>query len=522
MRLWHLPILFMSLLLLFRYGASTTVLPAEEIDALVAGSDLHSGLERGDSVGKSFRTHKDHPRAKQLRRSKAQESQKRANLLTPPLVRWVVGATMVVTGGASLSDARWAAALAMALALSLACWFLLGARTRWWFLGLCLVTPACIAGGAAAGNAAISVLAMTLLLIALKVMEEGRSPLWVGVAWGLSLAVHPATVWFLIPIFILGARMYAAHQEQEPSNQAGRVTLPGVPVTLFMVPLVAVLVIALVWPSLWRGTTTGLFYWLTDSWRELAPGQVIASASFEQVSDRAPLAWTALLQWSALLPLTILVTWCIGVWSCIKGGSSRDWTPILLTATLLLAGAVNGGLFGGRLSLFALLLVPTVLTSIQGILVVRDNLAKRDAVSIQKATAVCAVVVLGVAGIQATVGSTNLGASNGLDITIPVPYALLEEVIEADDGPEGAVPVTLVGGNTLAKRGQDQWRHAIWTLSQRSSVKVAIRPIDTSRWLLVMDADPVDMPDSAAHIIPADEPVFSRVVAGVRWDAYRL
>ncbi len=525
MKRWQLPILFLSLLLLFRYGVSTTVLSAEEIDALVAGDDLRSGLERGDSLWTGFRTHKEHPRAKQLRGSKgplAQDNRQRAELLTPPLVRWVVGSTMIVTGANSLSDARWSAALAMALAMTLVCWLLLAAGTRWWFLGLGLVTPASMVFGAAVGAAALSCLVMALLLIAFKALEEGRSPLWVGLAWGLNLAVHPATVWFLIPIFILAARIYAAKEQPKSSPRPGRIALPSVPVTLLFVPVVALCVLAIMWPALWKDTTTGLFYWLTDAWKELASGQVVTGTSYEQPNDRAPLAWTAVLQWFSLLPLTVVITWCLGVWVCLKRGGIRDWTPILLTATLLLAGAVNGGLFGGRLSLFSLLLIPTLLTSIQGILFVRDELRSRGVFSLSKATAICASVVLGVAGIQWVTGSTNLGSSNGLESSLPVPYVLLEKVVTADGVTGSPVPVTLVGGDTLSKRGKHRWKHAVWTVSQRTPLSVSIHPANTSRWLLVLDSDPVDMPDSAVHIIPSGDPEFSQVVSGVRWDAYRL
>ena len=525
MKRWHLPVLVLSLMLIFRFGTDTRVLSASEIDALVAGSELKSVLESGGSLASAFSTHPDHPRAKKLRQQrggKVQDRVKRANLLTPPLARWLVGGTMMLTGGDALSASRWAASLAMALAIALCVFFLMEGRLRWWFLALCTVVPSSWVFGSSVGVSAISCLTITLFLIALKAMRGGRSPLWVGAALGLNMAMHPATVWFLIPVFIIGAMTYSAQGPRELSPRAGRTTLPTVPLTLFVVPVVAVLVLTLCWPTLWKGTMTGVFFWITESWREVAHGQVVVGTSFEQVSNRAPLAWTALLQWSALLPASLLLLWAGGVFRGIGDKSKESWDAILITLTLLLAGAINGGLFGGRLSLFALLLIPTLLTATRGLILLEDWLGRKERFSSTQVKVVMTVLVIGSAVVQGVSGTTNLGASNGLDTDTPVPYALLGEVLEADQGGEGPVPVMLVGGDTLSKRGQERWKHAFWTLSRRTALDVSIRSSKEARWLLVIDADPIDIPDEAVYLIPDGEPTFTHVVAGVRWDAYRL
>ena len=530
MKRWHLPLLVLTLTLFFRYGTSTSVLSAAEIDGLVAGSDLKEGVERGDSLRQTFATHEDHPRAKKLRSikgGKVQDRIRRANLLTSPLVRWVVGGSMIMVGGDALSAARWAAALAMAFAIGLVCFFLLAGSTRWWFLGLCIATSAVWSSATAAGSASLSCLVITFFLIALKWMRKGRTPLWLGAAWGLTLAIHPATVWFLIPIFIVGAMAYRAEDDVKPSPRPGRLRLPEVPVTLFAVPVVAIALLTAIWPMLWKDTFGGLFFWITEAWREIAAGQVIAGTSFEQTIDRAPLAWSALLQWSSLLPLSVLGMWCIGCWSRVKHDSRGDWDALLVVVTLLLAGAVNGGLFGGRMSLFALLLIPTLLTAARGVdmgwrRIERAWTEKSERLSSRQSLAVVAFLVFGSAALQGLTGTTNLGSSNGLDTDIPLPYALLEDVMEADEGGVGPVPVMLVGGDTLSRGGKDRWKHAFWTVSRKTALDVSIRTPATSRWLLVVDAEPVDIPDEAVYLIPDGDPVFTRVVSGVRWDAYRL
>jgi hypothetical protein len=529
MKRWHLPLMFCVLLVLFRYGVSPVVISADEVDALVAGSVLKERLLANDSLRSGFTTHANHPRAKSLRRSRGgqdAEARKRANLLTSPSVRWLVAGTMLLTGGDSLEHARWAGALCMALSLVLAFFFLLSLRSRWWLLGLLAVTPSTYYFASSAGAAATSCLAMTLLLLSLKGLRQKASPLWVGGAWGLSLAVHPATVWFLIPIFILSAMAYRRMEEVETSGYRGTLHLPTVPLSLFLVPVVALLVLVAVWPSLWKDTSTGLFYWISDSWRESTSGQVIAGTAFEQIHDRAPLAWTALLQWGALLPLTVLLAWCAGVWAAMKRGREGDWAPILLALTLLLAGGLNGGLFGGRLSLFGVLLMPTLVTAAQGAVFVWERyettLRQRFGKLRMKPVLVYAALVLGVGGFQAQLGMTNLGPSNGLDAALPMPYALLTRLSEETKSASAPIPITLVGGDTLSQRGSERWKHAIWTLSQRTAAKVAVRSAKDSRWLLVLDADPLDMPDESTHVIPDGDPKYTEVVAGVRWDAYEL
>jgi hypothetical protein len=521
--------MFFAFLVLFRYGVSSAVISADEMDALVAGSVLKDRLSGKGSVSSGFATHENHPRAKSLRRSKGgqdPEARKRANLLTSPVVRWVVGGTMLLTGGDSLEHARWAGAFCMALSLVLAFFFLVSVRSRWWLLGFFAVTPATYYFGCSAGAAATSCLAMTLLLLALKGLRHRTSPLWVGVAWGLTLAVHPATVWFLIAIFVLAAMTYRGESEAEMGRGQGTLRLPMVPLTLFMVPVAAVLVLVLVWPSLWKDTSTGLFYWISDSWRVGTSGQVIAGTSFEQVYDRAPLAWTALLQWGSFLPLTVLVAWCAGVWAATSRGREGDWAPILLVGTLLLAGGLNGGLFGGRLSLLGVLAVPTLLTATQGAVFIWERFGTffkdRFGYDGYKPVLMYAALIFGLSGLQAQLGLTNLGASNGLDAALPMPYALLTRLSKDDESVSTPIPIALVGGDTLSQRGGERWKHAIWTLSQRTAAKVALRSPKDARWLLVLDADPLDMPDESTHVIPPGDPKFTQVVAGVRWDAYEL
>jgi hypothetical protein len=223
-----------------------------------------------------------------------------------------------------------------------------------------------------------------------------------------------------------------------------------------------------------------------------------------------------------MLPIALLVAYVAGVWNAIRASADGVWTPILVVGTLILAGGINGGLFGGRMSLLSLLLVPTLITAVRGVDSIYESVARRVPWEARKTIAVVSMAVFGGALLQSQLGATNLGAPNGAETRIPVPVSVLRQLQEQNGGADHKLEVAMAGGDTLGKKGRERWKHAIWTLSSRTDLNVALRSAAQADWLLVIDAQPVDTPDSAAHLIPDGAPKLSVEVAGVRWDIYKL
>jgi hypothetical protein len=68
----------------------------------------------------------------------------------------------------------------------------------------------------------------------------------------------------------------------------------------------------------------------------------------------------------AWTPLPLLAAWLVGVARAIRRGRDGEWAPIVLWLGWLAVGTLDGGLFGGRNSLLALLWVPAAITAAHG------------------------------------------------------------------------------------------------------------------------------------------------------------
>lgn len=514
MKAWHFVAALLALTLLFRAGPATPVLTAADVDAIASGDVVAHALSDDGDLREAFRAPKEHPRAKILRRGTRPDRHRRANLVSAPLPTWVAALGALTTSYDELAGLRWTAALLFALAGLIVFTFVIppSQGTRGWFVAFCLVTPLSfdIALGSVAG--ATAAFAMSLLLWSLRALQKGHSPLWVGGAWGLCLASHPATIWLIIPVFIVAARALPT----ETQAGAGQLPLPRVPLTLLAVPGVGLMVLVLVWPALWQDTGMGIFTWLTDSWRESVPGHVVAGTGFEQAHDRAPLAWISLLQGAALVPVTLLLAMVGGVWHATDSRRRGDWLAILVAATLLLAGGLNGGLFHSRLSLSGHLLFPMLLIAGAG----ARFLTERAGLTASRGAALFCVPAL----LQLLALGPVWTAPNGAELQRPVPVALLAQLRAASEelGDDQALTLTLAGGDTLAPSTRDVWKHAIWRAGKAARLNVALRDAQDADWLLVLDAEPLHTPADAVDLIPPNPPDFSTHVTGVRWDAYRL
>lgn len=449
----HLLVFVLAFVILRLALPQPRLLTADEVDALRGGRHLvdlmttpeydprlgdGSGLRGRLKVG--FATF-DNPRSNLLPDSTARRS-----AVEPPVPRWLaalgIGVLPVSEDATNLARASVASTLALAFALALMTWAF---RRRGWvscgFLALgALGLNGFFDAAASAGSAASAFLAMSLFLVALeRLVETGRGTLLVGATLGLTLGVHPFAVALVVVVFCA----WAIRRGSGVYPSTGQLPLPSAPLGLFAIPVVALVVLVLIWPALWNETGSRLGAWLIDlgSTRSL-PHEVLGLA-WDQGSNRAGQAWTAALQWVSWTPLPILFLWAIGLARAIRLRRAGLWVPPLTVFALLFAGALDGGLFGGRLSLLALLWAPTLITAADGFVGFAGFVARRAeliagwprALAGPRLTALLVVMLLGVPLLQAARGtSVGLARTSGSELRFAVPLALLDRAAELVPG----------------------------------------------------------------------------------------
>lgn len=440
-------------------GTFPRTLTAEESDTLLGGHRLVDlltarpddprlpgpGLKTRLKAG--FETTATNPRLRGL-----EDKPPRRAALEAPVPRYLaalgVGLLPTTASATNLERAQTASALAMTATVLV---LLVGFRRRSALfrvaLAVTLLTlPGALDAALSAGYGASAALVMALALVTLeRLVATGRGSLGLGLLLGLALGIHPFAIALTIPIFIAWALRPGAGTSVDPSPgpTPGQLVLPSAPVLLYLVPVLALVVLVALWPALWNETGKRLGAWLLDLGSTRSAPQDVLEQTFDQATSRAPQAFTALLQWLAWTPLPVLGLWLVGFAGAVRDGRHALWSPILFVATLLFAGALDGGLFGARLSLLPLLWVPTALTAADG--------AARAALALERRLASCPrprwlaartstarAALLGVAVLiapvlQAARGTTlGLARQTGSEARVPVPLALLREAVTLD------------------------------------------------------------------------------------------
>jgi hypothetical protein len=440
-------------------GTFPRTLTAEESDTFLGGHRLvdllttrpddprlpRPGLSTRLKVG--FETTATNPRLRGL-----EDKPPRRAALEAPVPRYLaalgLGLLPASPNTTNLERVQTASALAMTVAVLV---LLYGFRHRSRLfrivLALAILTmPGALDAALSGGYGASATLVMALFLVTLeRLVTTGRGSLTLAVLLGLALGIHPFAVALTAPIFIAWALRPgpASPTASSPAPSPGLLSLPSAPVLLYLVPVIALIVLVLLWPALWNETGKRLGAWLLDLGSTRSVPQAVLDLPFDQTASRAPQAFTALLQWLGWTPLPVLGLWLVGFAGAVREGRRALWSPILIVATLLFAGALDGGLFGARLSLLPLLWVPTALTAADG--------AARAALAIERRLAAGArprwlatqgptvraalfgTVLLVAPVLQAARGTTlGLARQTGSEARIPVPLALLREAIAVD------------------------------------------------------------------------------------------
>jgi len=395
---------------------------------LEAGPSLRHRLRAG------FKT-TDNPRLMNL-----PDSAPRRAAVEAPLPRWLaalgIGVLPVSHDANNLARAAVASSLALAISLALLAWVF--RRRGFLFCGFVVAGAFGLNGfldaGASAGYAASSVLAMTLLLASLeRLVATGRGAIWVGASLGLCLAVHPLCLALVAAVFIAWAIRRRGPTQDE---RTGLLALPSAPIGLFLVPLVALVVLVAIWPTLWIDTGKRLGAWLLDFGSTRTMPHEVAGLAFDQATGRAGQAWTAILQWVAWTPLPLLALWGVGLARAIAAGRAGFWSPLVIVFTLLSMGALDGSLFGARLSLLALLWIPTLVTAADGAVGAVAFLVRRAermpkwprALTGHRLAFAITVIFLVSPILQSARGTTiGLARSSGGELRFPVPLGLLDQ-----------------------------------------------------------------------------------------------
>lgn len=382
----HGLVFLVSFLVLSQALSLPRVLTADEVDTMRGGRqlvDLMTAPEHdprlawGDSLRGRLRAAfvpaPDNPRVAAL-----PESAPRRAVVEAPVPRWLaalgVGVLPVPSDATNLGRARVAASLALALALAVMTWSI---RRRGpsqlaeagFLVAAAFALPGFLDAGAAAGHAAAGFLTMALFLAATqRLLTTGRGSLLCGVALGLCLGVHPLHLALVAVVFIAWAirRRPEVEAPGRLGTEPGRVRLPSAPLGLFVIPIVALAVLILIWPSLWVDTGKRLGAWIADFGSLRSPPSEVAGLAWDQAAFRTSQAWTALFQWMVSTPMPILILWGLGLARAIRRGRDGAWLPIVTLVTLLLTAGLDGGLFGARLSLMEALWAPTLLTAADG------------------------------------------------------------------------------------------------------------------------------------------------------------
>ncbi len=452
MRIWHGLVLWLLLTALLRLTVGNAdVLTAPEVDALDAGVRLAEALTQDAEVG---------PRDRLVAGFEVAPEQARAALLPKehgwrravaeaPVPKWLAAVSVMLAPTAAEATNATRAATGAAAALALAAvvlWAGLWRRDRVVAVvaaGGLLLQPGALVAAGAAGYGAAAALTMALLVAATaRLTGPARAGgLAVGLALGLALGVHPTAAYLIIAVFVAFAIARAGDASPPEAGQGcprGELALPSAPMTLFAVPVVAVLTLVALWPPTWEDTGRHLGAWLIDNGWIFNPPYDVAGVVYDQATDRAAMGWAALAQWAGWHAVPLTVAFVAGVARAARRGRDALWFPLLAWVTLMLGGAADGGLFGGRLSLMPMLWVPSAIVCAQGVRELSAWLARAWPSRASIAAPLTIAALLAPAVITTAVGAPPAPwAGTGASLLRPVPVGLLRAI--ARDTPDALV-----------------------------------------------------------------------------------
>ncbi|MFT7580019.1 MAG: hypothetical protein ACI9MR_001686 [Myxococcota bacterium] len=374
MRAWHIVLTALLLTALLR-GAidGPRVLTAAEVDTLEAGVDLALALTDdapsswSERLRTGFEARSENPRVAAL----SKHDIDRRQIVQPPLPQWVAAVAIMLSPSESVSNpdrTRTLAALLVALAIAWLVWIRRGVGLVQAALGgaLVLLLPGVVDAGLGSGYAASGLLVGTAMVAATQRMLDGGAAWPVGLAWGLCLGVHPGAILLIIPAFVAYA---LARPTRSASTSApnGELTLPTIPLGLLLSPVLGLVLLVGLWPSLWSRTATRLVGWFADAGGTQLPIHTVAGQVYDQSGGEAPPAWAALLEWADAVSWPLAAAAIIGVICLAQTGRRARWFPALMLVSLFLSGAMDGGLYGARLELLPLMWAPTALLGATGI-----------------------------------------------------------------------------------------------------------------------------------------------------------
>ena len=121
---------------------------------------------------------------------------------------------------------------------------------------LVVAMPGAWDAAAGAGAASLAALVSALFIAATERLASGRGGgWWPGLVLGLALAMHPGAALWVVPVFVA---VVVARPAPATEARRGEGRLPTVPLTLMAAPLIALVVLVVLWPSLWQ-MAVGLF-----------------------------------------------------------------------------------------------------------------------------------------------------------------------------------------------------------------------------------------------------------------------
>ena len=412
------------------------------------------------------------------------EGRWRAHLADPPLPRWLVGLGMLVgiETSSNLDNARWVAALSFAVALMLL-----------WFLGLqhggnrsimqgvvavvaLLLMPGALDAARGVGAETVSCALMAWHLWAVRrAFQDQGGYLWVGVSWGCVLACHPIAIWLVIPLCIGYAAAYRPDTSAS-SSESAHIPLPSIRLGFIAQLVVALMLLVLLWPSLWHHTGRGLLAYLSDWAMMKAPGHVVGGAFYLQGTDRAPLAWTAFRQILAWTPLTVSVMWVLGVLLQLREGRDGWHYPWLVLCFLCVVAGLDGGLWGGRLSVQPLLWPSLAIGSTLGAMQFCRWLVGVHRISTKvAATAVMLTLFTQPLVLAARGQAPHFAQDVGSELRQPFPLGYMRHVTAAD------VNATMyIGADGLG------WIYALNVLATHGEFALSWAGIESARWCVLV------------------------------------
>jgi hypothetical protein len=481
MKWWMALIIGIVLTLVFRFGVTTTVVTDSEVDALRSGVLFGKAMSTSDGglkhrLIKAFASDREHPRVKEIIGGGAKRNRRRL-AAQGPISRWVAGLGMSIFPGATPAEkARWPAALLMAWATLLFAWRF---REHGWpcviaGLGLFLMVPGVLEAGSTYGAVAASMALMGLLHSQFIRFGSGRGFWMAGACVGLLMGVYPGTAFLFIPMFILVALRLprGPRQGSDDSPRSGRLSLPLAPVSLFVAPLIGLITLLVVWPALWRDTGAQLGNWFGEGWREYLLPQNVDGVVYDQRWGRSPPVYASFFQWLGLLTPPLLLGWFWGLVTAIRKGREGNWEAILVVVCLLLVAGFSGGLWNARVSVWGLLLFPTLMTVMDGYLNMVERLKGVDSWSTERAARVAFGIVIGVNSLFFLTGFST-GGPNGIETQHPIPTEIIRQAVGSRLGPR-RTPISINASSAASTRDAARWKYNTWVLASYADLPVRL------------------------------------------------